>query len=216
MIFITPPLSYRAKQFHSRAKAEAIVQGDAPPVLYLRPFEKESDFEEKLAKAVRSIGPMIAIGKPGENLPHLGAARTYPENDKWKSLINTWLIKAKLVIYYPGNTDGIWWEMEQIYENVEPDRLLIIIAELDPKYYNPFINKIREVLKIEFPDLVVRKEPHYKGHVEIGFFEFGKNWQCHFLPLRSRFFRANYASDFAEKNYLNYTLKPILHRLIDN
>jgi hypothetical protein len=54
-----------------------------PPVLYFRSFEDDkvsyfnfnSSFEENLAAVFRDVGPVVAIARPDESLPPIGAAR---------------------------------------------------------------------------------------------------------------------------------------------
>jgi len=41
--------------------------------------------EEQLAEALRDVGPFVAVGKPGEKLPQLGAARMYLQDSEWSS-----------------------------------------------------------------------------------------------------------------------------------
>jgi hypothetical protein len=63
-----------------------------PPVVYLRSFADDSKAanrlgiaadlkanteEGEIAEIVRSVGPLIAIGRPGEQVSYYGAARIY-------------------------------------------------------------------------------------------------------------------------------------------
>jgi hypothetical protein len=86
----------------SAPRAEELVTRDPrAPILYLRRFALDSkaslvrtgqEFgslvfntktdEELVAEVMNEIGPCIAIGRPGEKLPHLGFAREYV-SDKW-------------------------------------------------------------------------------------------------------------------------------------
>ena len=84
-----------------------------PPVLYLRSFQDDTTAaaytkgsgmlslllpfasrmttlteEEQLAMVMNEIGPFIAIGRPGEQWPELGAARMYVGDDEWQATIN--------------------------------------------------------------------------------------------------------------------------------
>jgi len=40
--------------------------------------------EEQLAEALKDVGPFVAIGKPGEKLPQLGASRMYLQDSEWR------------------------------------------------------------------------------------------------------------------------------------
>jgi hypothetical protein len=72
------------------------------PILYLRSFQLDERInqrtwperflgtypqqtaEQTMTKALRTIGPAIAIGRPEERLPALGAARFYVSHDRWQ------------------------------------------------------------------------------------------------------------------------------------
>ena len=81
-------LLYRGKQYAGRALATSVLDDDRPPVVYLRPFGQDESMagqvfmallmvkmyrgfasnEEQLAQAVAPLGPLLAIGQPGERL----------------------------------------------------------------------------------------------------------------------------------------------------
>ena len=84
----------RARKHKTVAAQQLIARDTRPPVLYLRSFGDDSTAgrvvggghllfsgwtlgfsteEEQLSSAFSAIGPFIAIGKPGEKLPELGA-----------------------------------------------------------------------------------------------------------------------------------------------
>jgi hypothetical protein len=99
-------LIYRGKGYAARAKAaaytEAVARGvdQRPAVLCLRPFKRDKRMseralmafvkggmatnEEQLAAVGEPIGPLIAIGVPGDKLPtarrHTRVRQTSPEN----------------------------------------------------------------------------------------------------------------------------------------
>jgi hypothetical protein len=87
-----------AKRIVVRNANEAMCRDPRPPVLYLRPFAADSrdlrniDYfpkntiffetaEQALTRLLNSVGPVVAIGRPGEVLPTLGAARAYLADD---------------------------------------------------------------------------------------------------------------------------------------
>lgn len=71
----------------------------------------EMDFEEVLANQFYRIGPVVAIGRPNEKYPPLGAARSYLQGDEWRSKIETLSGEAKCIITILGDTPGIKWEL---------------------------------------------------------------------------------------------------------
>jgi len=99
-------------------------------------FDGSSE-EEVLADVVRGIGPMIAIGRPGEKLPQLGAARVYVSNEEWQQRVHEFLDKASLVVLRLGETEGFWWEIEQSAKKLDPRRL-VLLAPLGQEEYEKF------------------------------------------------------------------------------
>ena len=118
-----------------------------PPVVYLRSFSADAECyrditvgsvgfsvsweqptpEEDLASVWSAYGPFIAIGKPGEELPELGAARIYVSNDQWKNEVRSLIAKAQVVILRAGITNGFMWELEHVLHCLSPQRVLLYL-----------------------------------------------------------------------------------------
>jgi TM2 domain len=126
-----------------------------PPVLYLRSFEADSKIvlrpdgfwnkatmlfdymvtfspEQELAEILNQIGPMVAIGKPGEPLPELGAARLYVADADWKAKVTDMMARSRLVIIRTGSTANLEWEIEQTMTRV-PRRQILFVSLGDAK-----------------------------------------------------------------------------------
>ncbi|MET0917983.1 MAG: hypothetical protein ABWY07_06105 [Burkholderiales bacterium] len=110
----------------------------AAPVLYLRSFADDGRAarrygalteEEQLAKALAWIGPFLAVGRPGETLPHVGAQRIYLADDEWQHRVLELMAQARLVVLRTGSTQGFHWEVEQALSVLTPDRLLLVADE---------------------------------------------------------------------------------------
>jgi len=114
------------------------------PSFYLRSFELDAAFakpqfgmvefllgrprltmEQMITRALRRRGPVIAIGRPGERLPSLGAARFYVDDESWKSKVNDITAAAEVVVWATGVTDGLRWELDHLIGTVPPDRLIV-------------------------------------------------------------------------------------------
>ena len=80
--------------------AERLLQEDGrAPVVYIRSFKSDDriasrfawtaafSIEQELAGIMSRVGPVVAIGRPGEPLPQLGAARLYVGDDEWRGTI---------------------------------------------------------------------------------------------------------------------------------
>jgi hypothetical protein len=128
------------------AERELMRQGSRRPVLFLRSFEFDKatskgqlDFvarlfnilntpgtvEEEVIKQLKPCGPVIAIGRPEEKLPPLGAARFYVSHDRWKDIIAELARVCQLVLWTTGDTEGLKWEISHLVQSVPPGKLII-------------------------------------------------------------------------------------------
>ena len=116
------------------------------PVIYLRSFHVDRRLarralnigrfvsvrteEEQLVEALREIGPIIAIGRPGERFPRLSAQRIYVGDKDWQQQVLSWFkLAAVVVIQVPSNpTRGVTWEIDQSLNLVALDRLVFLVS----------------------------------------------------------------------------------------
>ena len=71
--------------------------------------------EELLASGFRRCGPFVAIGRPGEWLATSGADRMYVLDAEWQEVVQDYLKTSQAVILQPANSDGVQWEIEQVF-----------------------------------------------------------------------------------------------------
>jgi len=139
-----------------RAAHTPTVDHDArPPVRYLRAFDDDarnaippslafinpfvtSTREENLIEALHAIGPVIAIGKPGEPMPPLGAQRLYVGHDAWQDKVRELMQGARLVALMIGTSQGLWREIEQALRRLPPQRVVFFGSGRD---LPPFLGK---------------------------------------------------------------------------
>ena len=142
--------------------ADARAKDPRPPVVYFRSFDADSQIivapgrglsrtrflwytagvspEQEMAFIVGQVGPLVAIGKPGERLPELGAARIYVPDDQWRDVVTTWMSEAALIVFRAGATEGLWWEVEQAL--ARSTRRRIVIVEIGtPEAHHSFRQK---------------------------------------------------------------------------
>jgi len=122
------------------------------PILYIRSFKADEDWtlfsfikgiftsaltkqpvysrEEQLCAVLSHLGPIIAVGRPGEKLTPVGFSRVYLDNDNWQTFVLDEIIQAQIVVIAPGLTEGFWWEFERVIKNVAPTRILIDLRAL--------------------------------------------------------------------------------------
>jgi TM2 domain-containing membrane protein YozV len=135
---------------HEAATADEAMRADPrAPVVYLRSFQDDGQMlleggqrwwrkrvlsrfgatstEQELAFILERIGPVIAIGKPGEPLPELGAARLYVAHEHWQQTVIGMLRRAAVVAIRIGASAGVRWEIERTLESVPRARILFIV-----------------------------------------------------------------------------------------
>ncbi len=174
--------SSRQKEHRVRAEAteeyQAIDSEDPRrPILYLRPFNLDGmdmtqQQQSKLARLMRldslysslddavlseahSYGPVLAIGKPGEPMPPLGAARRYVSDDIWQEVVKDLARSASFVILTVDDTDGVKWEIDMIFQQTMADKVLFLTSpELGKDKTNAIFSSLVERLScdIELPE----------------------------------------------------------------
>ncbi len=121
----------------------ALEQDERSPVLLLRAFrmdEANADpaipgdipltFEEFIVKPLKQYGPVVAIGRPTEELPPLGAHREYVADD-WQGRVKELLQLAQTIVVILDNTPGLQWELEQLRDPELMHKLLLVVPTED-------------------------------------------------------------------------------------
>lgn len=166
-------LYMQVKRRLARSAEETMAADTRPPVLYLRPFQHDPGMadrtggrsvhprtydltsEELLQQVFEGLGPLIAIGDPGDQLPRLGASRLYVEDDNWQEQVTAWMDVSSLVVLNVGSGDGFWWEFETAVSRVHPMKLLLLVPTLQrPDHsYDEFRRRANDVLPKPLPAL---------------------------------------------------------------
>ncbi|MEO7114671.1 MAG: TM2 domain-containing protein [Caldimonas sp.] len=137
-----------SRQYGAIDADEAMALDPRAPVLYLRSFADDGDAligetskwlrlgariampvtpEQEMADLLDAVGPVVAIGKPGEPLPELGAARLYVSNEQWQAKVQELMQKARLVVLRLGSSPGLIWEIEQVLAHLPRQRLVFAV-----------------------------------------------------------------------------------------
>ncbi len=107
-------------------------------VLYLRPFSRDQkelnvvffapqlSLEQELVNILSQFGPFWAVGKPGEELPRLGARRMYIENQHWENSVKDLMSEATIVVLMPGLSASICKELGWMLTIVDPTRIIVL------------------------------------------------------------------------------------------
>jgi hypothetical protein len=146
---------YRRGRQHTALLGEEVMGRDTrPPIVYLRSFTDEvavAREEEDLATIFGDVAPFVAIGRPGDPLPPLGASRFYVADADWQGFVAGLLRKASLVIVLAGRTQGLAWEVAQCRQLLDPRRLVVLVP-LREAEYNGFRDSFRQGARIELPN----------------------------------------------------------------
>ena len=131
----------------ARGAVQALRADGRTPVLYLRSFGDDataarvdempgalstallsvSTREEQLVEALGAFGPVIAVGRPREPLPHLGAARFYLPFHDWQPGVLRLMELCRLIVLRLGEGDGLWWEVDQASTTQPAGKLVLLV-----------------------------------------------------------------------------------------
>jgi hypothetical protein len=162
---------------------------DAEFVLYLRSFADDvatSRFmaggltaEEHFARILNQVGPLVAVGSPGEEQPELGAYRLYLDQSEWQESVAILMGRAKLVVIRTGLSDGLSWEIERAVGLVEPQRLLIVVDDADE------MRRCLSWMRTVHPQVSSNVKLGYRRACGIrGLLVFDENWRVTALRMR--------------------------------
>lgn len=144
-----PVILLRARQRLQPTIDRLLAQDRRKPVLLLRSFRDDlltvrqrirtavgdlaprpRRFEQGLAGSLGAFGPLIAIGRPGEEFPQIGAARSYLAENEWQAAVIRWIDQALFIAMIAGATEWIRWELGRI---LEKGRMRHLFVFLPPK-----------------------------------------------------------------------------------
>ncbi|MFC9931318.1 hypothetical protein [Streptomyces sp. NPDC127190] len=87
--------------------------------------------EEQLAQALKLVAPMVAVGRPGERLPLVGARRLYLPIDDWQDTVRDLMGRARLVVMAVGLGPGLLWEFREATRLLPGERLVLLVPGRD-------------------------------------------------------------------------------------
>ncbi len=146
IVLIGAPLAVlrrRTSQARQRSAETALQKSGAKrPIFYLRSFALDDQVgrpsilelmsnvqpanpEQAMIRVARRCGPVLAIGRPGERLPALGAARFYVSDDLWQEKVADVATVAQLVVWASGTTQGLEWEITHLVRSLAPEKLIL-------------------------------------------------------------------------------------------
>lgn len=145
----------KGKRIVARARDAAAVDLTRPFVLYLRGFVDdyvasatlgEPTFfmhgfanlvrfplteEEHLARALGTFGQVVALGRPGEDMPILGAKRIYVDEPSWQDAVRKLAREARFVVLRLSRATGVIWELQILLRELPREKVAILVSEHD-------------------------------------------------------------------------------------
>jgi hypothetical protein len=139
---------YRARQYRALGAAGTLQRDRRRPILLLRSFGDDMiglkgrrgvrlpfgldemfarTFEEVITRELSRYGPVVAIGRPGESLPVVGAAREYVQSEDWQRKVSSLVDEALLIVALIGITKGLAWELNEISNRGALHKLLLVM-----------------------------------------------------------------------------------------
>ena len=180
----------------------ALAKDDRDPIAYLRPFGTdraeiarrlsswvrispregfEKTYEQRLARTLHKIGPLVAVGDPTERLPLLGAARMYARDEEWHQKVDELAGQAGVVILHAGEGEGLAWEIQRVVALNEPERMILSLP-LDGTRKEPSRQERYDAFRRRFGDVFPRPLPEKIGHCQ--FLYFDADWTPRLLGAR--------------------------------
>lgn len=146
-LFLTAYLYRRARRNALLPATELSKKNPRTIVLYLRSFLDDKikmraraangrswleravkvTFEEVITDHLWRYGPVVAIGKPGDKFPPLGASRDYVPDESWQQKVEKLMTQASIVVLVVGRTEGLAWELGKLVELGLTRKLILLL-----------------------------------------------------------------------------------------
>jgi hypothetical protein len=122
-----------------------------PPVIYLRPFEKDvrtrwfrASPEERLLSETKRLGPFVALGRQLDEDPVDGASRIYTRHESWREVVDMLIEPAQLIVMRLGTSPGLQWEVERCFRDDTRGRLVLFSSDrTDEAAYRALAPRLR-------------------------------------------------------------------------
>jgi hypothetical protein len=138
-------LLLRSRRYFQTDADQLLAVDRRPPILLLRSFADDAkggwrvilsfprlfdySLELRLARYFLNFGPFVAVGRPNEALPQIGAARKSFDDGEWQEAVLAWAKSAQLIAIFVGPTNWVNWEVSQVISLNLTDRLILLMPE---------------------------------------------------------------------------------------
>ena len=104
--------------------------------------------ENEVVQILDRSGPVLAIGRPREVIPPLGAARIYVHDEDWQNLVRVLTYFARIVFLRVGDTSGFIWELRHLRTGCDPLKLLLFFPPTSGGKRNKALDTVETELKV--------------------------------------------------------------------
>jgi hypothetical protein len=143
--FQSDSLRYSDVDSRLRGSVFSIFGGLSSLFLFAIGFTRRKTGEELMVDMMRNMGPVIAIGRPGEKIPPVGAARVYVGDADWKEVVRTYLRRCQFVLMFAGTTPGFAWELGEICRSTPFRPTLILLPFALSRHKKEQVDRFAEI-----------------------------------------------------------------------
>lgn len=144
--------------------------------------------EDQVGRAVAPFGRMVALGRPADRLPRLGAERSYASDQTWQTEVLAALDRAALVLLVAGAGQSLAWEVDQVVGRDDPTRLVLVVSR-DRDQYGQFRASLGDRFPKGLPAYPPTRTRHrlLRGRYVRAAIWFDRDWTPHWEMLDGRF-----------------------------
>ena len=112
-------------------------------------WEETVELESVVAEALLPMGPLVALGQPGE---HFGAGRTAVQDEDWHQVVEGLMRQAQVILLIPSDRPGTLWEVRRILDLGFLSKT-VMIMQPGQRWTSPWAAARREIaeLGVELP-----------------------------------------------------------------
>jgi hypothetical protein len=152
--FKADKLSFKTLQSKSNRSIAASIGGLMYFVLRIFGLGKAKRGEELVVDVLDGFGPVVAIGRPGERIPPVGAARVYV-GDEWRDVVRDYMARSQLILMFAGTTPNFAWEIGEVFRTapfVPTVMLLPFFRRHRQKEVDQFVELFSEASGLAIPN----------------------------------------------------------------
>jgi len=106
---------------------------------------------QRLTYALKSLGPLVMVGKPGERLPHWGPRTVYLDADTWEEGVRKLIRYSRFVVIRGALTWHVAREIELAAEILQPTQILFWFPDGNDVEYLEIAKNVCAYLRCKAP-----------------------------------------------------------------